>query len=219
MDDTRSALLGAGWSFSLGDALTPDADGSLVLRRGTGRVDRCARVSGVGAFFALSDTRDVLTQAAAGTYRPSCTTRAARAAHQFHRPDPQRAACGWRLFAAGARRRRGDLGGDRVSVQDGPPTAQWTIRKRRRSRCCGPPGSEVLHGGARFRIQWVSDDNVGVAGHDLALSTGQMSGTPIAAAVNGNAQSFDWILPPILRPAVPPWCALPPSIARATRSL
>ena len=44
---------------------------------------------------------------------------------------------------------------------------------------------------------------MGVAGHDLALSTdsGKSFGTPIAAAVNGNAQSFDWILPADIAPS------------------
>ena len=34
-DDTRSSGFGPGWSFSLGDTITPQSDGSLVLRRGT----------------------------------------------------------------------------------------------------------------------------------------------------------------------------------------
>jgi YD repeat-containing protein len=69
MDDTRAGMLGAGWSFSLGDSLTPDTDGSLVLRRGTGRIDRFATAPGASAFFAVTGTRDALTQASDGTYR------------------------------------------------------------------------------------------------------------------------------------------------------
>jgi YD repeat-containing protein len=68
MDDTRSGVLGTGWSFSLGDTLLPDADGSLLLRRGSGRVDRFAAAPGGGAFFAVTNTRDTLTQSASGTY-------------------------------------------------------------------------------------------------------------------------------------------------------
>lgn len=68
MDDPRSGVLGAGWSFSLGDTLTPDADGSLVLRRGSGRVDRFATAPGGGTFFAVTNTRDTPTQGAAGSY-------------------------------------------------------------------------------------------------------------------------------------------------------
>jgi YD repeat-containing protein len=69
MDDTRTGVLGAGWSFSLGDTLTPDTDGSLVLRRGSGRIDRFATAPGASTYFALTGTRDALTQAADGTYR------------------------------------------------------------------------------------------------------------------------------------------------------
>ena len=37
MDDGGSGLLGKAWSFSLGDSIAPDTDGTLVLRRGSGR--------------------------------------------------------------------------------------------------------------------------------------------------------------------------------------
>ena len=66
MDDARSGVLGAGWSFSLGDSLTPDTDGSLVLRRGTGRIDRFATAPGASTFFSVTGTRDALTQASDG---------------------------------------------------------------------------------------------------------------------------------------------------------
>ncbi|HXA51277.1 MAG TPA: DUF6531 domain-containing protein, partial [Candidatus Acidoferrum sp.] len=69
MDDTGTGVLGAGWSFSLGDSLTPDTDGSLVLRRGTGRIDRFATAPGATTFFSVTGTRDALTQASDGTYR------------------------------------------------------------------------------------------------------------------------------------------------------
>jgi YD repeat-containing protein len=83
MDDTRSGVFGAGWSFNLGDTLTPDSDGSLVLRRGSGRIDRFATAAGATAFFAVTNTRDTLTQAADGSYTlrsaPSGTAWAFRA--------------------------------------------------------------------------------------------------------------------------------------------
>ncbi len=58
MDDPHAGVLGAGWSFSLGDTLTPDSDGSLLLRRGSGRIDRFATAPGASAFFAVSATRE-----------------------------------------------------------------------------------------------------------------------------------------------------------------
>ena len=69
MDDTGSGILGPGWSFSLGDTITPDPDGSLVLHRGTGRIDRFAAAPGRGAFFAVTPTRDTLSPVSGGGYR------------------------------------------------------------------------------------------------------------------------------------------------------
>ena len=68
MDDTRSGLLGIGWAFSLGDTLTADPDGSMLLRRGTGRIDRFTTAEGSSAFFAITPTKDTLTANADGTY-------------------------------------------------------------------------------------------------------------------------------------------------------
>ena len=65
MDDTRARPFGAGWSFNLGDTLTPDTDGSLLLRRGSGRTDRYVSVSGSvsvpGVFFPVTATADATT--------------------------------------------------------------------------------------------------------------------------------------------------------------
>jgi YD repeat-containing protein len=69
MDDSRSGLLGLGWAFSLGDNLTVDSDGSLVLRRGTGRIDRFAAAPGASTFTAVTNTKDTLSQVAAGGHR------------------------------------------------------------------------------------------------------------------------------------------------------
>jgi YD repeat-containing protein len=68
MDDTRGGMLGIGWSFSLGDTLTTDPDGTLVLRRGSGRTDRFAAADGSAALFPVTSTTDSLTRAADGTY-------------------------------------------------------------------------------------------------------------------------------------------------------
>ena len=79
-DDTRSGALGNGWSFSLGDTITTDTDGSLVLRRGSGRTDRFATAAGSTALFPVTNTTDSLTRAADGTY----TLRAAASDHLAH---------------------------------------------------------------------------------------------------------------------------------------
>ena len=68
MDDTRGGVLGIGWSFSLGDTITTDADGTLVLRRGSGRTDRFATAAGSSALFPVTGTTDSLSRAADGTY-------------------------------------------------------------------------------------------------------------------------------------------------------
>jgi YD repeat-containing protein len=80
MGDTRPGPFGAGWSFSLGDSLTTDTDDSLVLRRGSGRIDRFAPAAPSGsssAFFAVTATTDTLAQSSDGTYTlrsPASTT-------------------------------------------------------------------------------------------------------------------------------------------------
>lgn len=66
-----------------------------------------------------------------------------------------------------------------------------------------PTGGEVIPGGTLFHIQWQSDDNVGVAANDVALSTdgGRTFGISIAAGLGGNQQSFDWPVPPDIAPS------------------
>ena len=68
MDDARSGPFGPGWSFNLGDTVTAEGDGSIVLRRGTGRVDRFAVVAAGGALAAVTPTSDSLVQNGDGTY-------------------------------------------------------------------------------------------------------------------------------------------------------
>src|ERR1035437_9592641 len=68
MDDARGGVLGIGWSFSLGDTLTTDPDGTLVLRRGSGRTDRFATAAGSAALFPVTSTTDSLSRAADGAY-------------------------------------------------------------------------------------------------------------------------------------------------------
>ena len=69
LDDTHSGPFGPGWSFNLAETLTPAGDGSLVLRRGTGRVDSFASaIPGSTRYFAITSTSDSLLQNADGTY-------------------------------------------------------------------------------------------------------------------------------------------------------
>ena len=79
-DDPHTGPFGPGWSFNLAENLTPDPDGALVLRRGSGRVDRFASaIPGSTQYFAVSATSDTLLENADGTYtlvsRNSITSR------------------------------------------------------------------------------------------------------------------------------------------------
>jgi len=68
MDDTSAGPFGIGWAFNLGETLTADADGNLVLRRGSGRIDRfAAAVPGASSYFALTATTDALVKNSDGT--------------------------------------------------------------------------------------------------------------------------------------------------------
>jgi YD repeat-containing protein len=66
-DDTSTGPFGTGWAFSLGDTLTVSSDGSLLLRRASGRIDQFAPSSS-GAIFALTSTTDTLGLNANGSY-------------------------------------------------------------------------------------------------------------------------------------------------------
>jgi YD repeat-containing protein len=67
-DDSSSGALGIGWSFSLGDRVVTESDGSLTLHRGTGRIDRYASAVGSPTLFAITSTTDSLNRAADGSY-------------------------------------------------------------------------------------------------------------------------------------------------------
>jgi YD repeat-containing protein len=96
-----------------------------------------------------------------------------------------------------------NLGSYRVSVQDDFNPCPVTDTEPPTITLLRPTGGEVLPGGATFRIQWQSDDNVGVATHDIALSTdaGKTFSTPIAGGLNGNTQIYDWSVPPDIAPS------------------
>ena len=61
-----------------------------------------------------------------------------------------------------------NLGSYRVSLQDDTNTCAVTDTEAPSITLIRPTGGEVLPGGATFRIQWESDDNAGVATHDIA---------------------------------------------------
>jgi YD repeat-containing protein len=80
-DDSSAGALGIGWSFSLGDRLVTESDGSLTLHRGSGRIDRFASAVGSTLFFAVSSTRDALALNADGSY--TLTTAGSSSARTF----------------------------------------------------------------------------------------------------------------------------------------
>ena len=67
-DDAHSGVFGAGWSFNLAETLTVETDGTLTLRRGSGRTDRFAPTGGPGGWFAVTATNDKLSQNTDGSY-------------------------------------------------------------------------------------------------------------------------------------------------------
>jgi YD repeat-containing protein len=95
-----------------------------------------------------------------------------------------------------------NLGSYRVSLQDDTNTCAVEDKEAPAIALLRPTGGEVLPGGTTFRIQWQSDDNVGVATHTLALSTdgGKTFADPFAS-VGGTLQAYDWILPPDVAPS------------------
>jgi len=96
-----------------------------------------------------------------------------------------------------------NLGSYRVSVQDDYNPCAVTDTEAPSITLLRPTGGEVLPGGTTFRIEWQSDDNVGVATHDIALSVdaGQTFGSAIAGGLNGNTQIYDWSVPPDVAPS------------------
>jgi YD repeat-containing protein len=100
LDDTHAGPFGPGWSFNLGESLTPDTDGSLVLRRGSGRMDRFASaVPGSTNFFAVSSTADTLLQNTDGTYTLAGTYNLAGAIGNFASPATRTFSADGRLLA------------------------------------------------------------------------------------------------------------------------
>ena len=95
-----------------------------------------------------------------------------------------------------------NLGSYRVSLQDDTSACAVTDTEAPTITLIRPTGGEVLPGGTTFRIQWASDDNVGVATHDIALSTdgGKTFAGPFAS-LKGTPQAYDWSVPPDVAPS------------------
>ena len=95
------------------------------------------------------------------------------------------------------------LGSYRVTYQDDSNVCSVADSESPMITLISPTGGEVMPGGTTFTIRWQSDDNVGVATHDIALSTdsGKTFATAIAAALSGNAQSYNWTIPSSIAPS------------------
>src|ERR1022692_589959 len=95
-----------------------------------------------------------------------------------------------------------NLGSYRVSLQDDTNTCAVTDTEAPTITLIRPTGGEVLPGGTTFRIQWASDDNVGVVAQAIALSTdsGKTFADPFAS-LNGTLQAYDWSVPSDIAPS------------------
>jgi YD repeat-containing protein len=96
-----------------------------------------------------------------------------------------------------------NLGSYRVTLQDDSNTCSVADSENPVITLLSPTGGEVMPGGTTFTIRWQSDDNVGIATHDIALSTdaGKTFATPIATSLSGNAQTYNWSVPSGIAPS------------------
>ena len=95
-----------------------------------------------------------------------------------------------------------NLGSYRVSLQDDTNNCPVTDTEAPVVTLMKPTGGEVIPGGTTYRIQWLSDDNVGVVTQNIALSTdaGKTFASPLAS-LGGNLQTYDWMVPPDIAPS------------------
>ena len=96
-----------------------------------------------------------------------------------------------------------NLGSYRASFQDDYNPCSITDTEPPVVTLLKPTAGEVIAGSTTYRIQWQSDDNVGLASHDIALSTdgGQTFATAIAAGLAGNTQTYNWLVPADIAPS------------------
>ena len=67
-DNQQAGPFGVGWTFSLGDRLTSDNDGTMTLQRGSGQTDIFAPAFSGASYFAVTSTSDVLSAASSGGF-------------------------------------------------------------------------------------------------------------------------------------------------------
>jgi hypothetical protein len=86
-----------------------------------------------------------------------------------------------------------DLFGYQLKGQSTPDSIPPTVKVTE------PAAGQSITASSEVNITWTSADNVGVARHDIALSTdgGATFPVTIAAGLPGNAQSFRWTAPSI----------------------
>jgi YD repeat-containing protein len=96
-----------------------------------------------------------------------------------------------------------NTGSYRVSLQDDTKACVVSDGENPAVTLVQPTGGEVIVGGTSYRVQWISDDNVAVANHSIALSTdgGNTYPTTIASGLSGGTQSYDWSVPPDIAPS------------------
>jgi YD repeat-containing protein len=96
-----------------------------------------------------------------------------------------------------------NLGSYRVSFQDDYNPCAITDTVPPVVTLLAPTGGEVMVGNTAYRIQWQSDDNVGVVSQNIALSTdgGQTFPTTIASGLAGTTQTYNWFVPPAIAPS------------------
>ena len=96
-----------------------------------------------------------------------------------------------------------NLGSYRASFQDDYNPCTATDTEPPVVTLLKPTAGEAIAGSTTYRIQWLSDDNVGIASHDIALSTdgGQTFASAITGGLAGNTQTFNWFVPPDIAPS------------------
>jgi YD repeat-containing protein len=97
----------------------------------------------------------------------------------------------------------GNLGSYRASFQDDYDPCAATDTEPPVVALLRPTAGEAIAGSTTYHIQWQSDDNVGIASHDIALSTdgGQTFATAIAGGLAGTTQTYNWFVPPDIAPS------------------
>jgi len=97
----------------------------------------------------------------------------------------------------------GNLGSYRASFQDDYNPCSVTDTEPPVVTLLTPTGGEAIAGNTTYRIQWQSDDNVGVVSQSIALSTdgGKTFPTAIAGGLAGNTQNYNWFVAPDVAPS------------------